>query len=84
MSSTFSQGHLVRLQDEPPVWRFGDLRTRLEADVISGATNQMMAPALHVSGAYPTWTLSFDDGVGGPSEPDFDDLVMTVTAHPVP
>lgn len=58
--------------------------TRLEADVISGATNQMMAPALHVSGAYPTWTLSFDDGVGGPSEPDFNDLVMTVTAHPVP
>ncbi|NKZ03656.1 GNAT family N-acetyltransferase [Actinomadura latina] len=28
MSSTFSQGHLVRLQDEPPVWRFGDLRIR--------------------------------------------------------
>jgi PKD repeat protein len=58
--------------------------TRLEADVISGAINQQTAPALHVTGAYPTWTLSFDDGVGGPSEPDFNDLVMTVTAHPAP
>lgn len=28
MGSTFSQGHLVRLEDEPPVWRFGDLRIR--------------------------------------------------------
>jgi hypothetical protein len=43
------------------------------------------APALHVSGSYPTWTLAFDDGsVGGASEPDFDDLVVTVTANPVP
>jgi PKD repeat protein len=57
--------------------------TRLEAEVISGATNQVTAPALHVSGAYPTWTLSFDDGVGGPGEPDHDDLVITVTANPV-
>jgi hypothetical protein len=38
---------------------------------------------LRVSGAYPTWTLSFDDGVGGAGEPDFDDLVMIVTANPV-
>jgi PKD repeat protein len=58
--------------------------TRLEAQVISGAVNQITAPSLHVTGAYPTWTLSFDDGVGGPGEPDFDDLVITVTANPVP
>jgi PKD repeat protein len=57
--------------------------TLLAAEVISGATNQLTAPALHVTGAYPTWTLSFDDGVGGPGEPDFDDLVLTVTADPV-
>jgi PKD repeat protein len=57
--------------------------THLQANVISGATNQQTAPALHVTGAYPTWTLSFDDGVGGPHEPDFNDLVMTVTATPV-
>jgi PKD repeat protein len=59
--------------------------TNLKAQVISGATNQVTAPALHVSGAYPTWTLAFDDGsVGGASEPDFDDLVIPVTANPVP
>ena len=58
--------------------------TQLEAQVISGANNQVTAPGLHVSGAYPTWTLSFDDGsVGGVNEPDFDDLVITVTANPV-
>jgi PKD repeat protein len=58
--------------------------THLQAEVVSGATNQQTSPALHVTGAYPTWTLSFDDGVGGTGEPDFDDLVMTVTATPVP
>lgn len=58
--------------------------TLLEAEVVSGATNQVTAPSLRVSGAYPTWTLSFDDGVGGPGEPDFDDLVLTVTANPAP
>jgi PKD repeat protein len=58
--------------------------TRLEAQVISGASNQLTAPALHVTGAYPTWTLAFDDGVGGVNEPDFNDLVITVTANPAP
>jgi PKD repeat protein len=58
--------------------------THLKAQVISGAINQLTAPALHVTGAYPTWTLAFDDGVGGPNEPDFDDLIITVTANPVP
>jgi hypothetical protein len=37
-------------------------------------------PALHVSGAYPEWTLHYEDGV----DTDFDDLIMTVTALPVP
>ena len=57
--------------------------TLLEAQMISGAVNQLTAPSLHVTGAYPTWTLSFDDGVGGAGEPDFDDLVITLTANPV-
>ncbi len=56
--------------------------TELEAEVISGSTKQEVAPALHVSGSYPTWTLMFDDGEDGtPPEPDFNDLVITVTAH---
>ena len=56
--------------------------THLKAQVISGAINQVTAPALHVTGSYPTWTLAFDDGVGGPGEPDFNDLIITVTATP--
>jgi hypothetical protein len=28
--------------------------------------------------------LAFDDGVGGPGEPDFNDLVISLTAHPAP
>ena len=56
--------------------------TDLEAQVISGSTEQQVAPALHVSGSYPTWTLSFDDGEDAtPPEPDFNDLVITVNAH---
>jgi PKD repeat protein len=57
--------------------------THLKAQVISGALNQVMAPALHVSGSFPQWTLTFDDGVAGPGEPDFNDLVISVTADPV-
>ena len=57
--------------------------THLKAQVISGALNQSLAPALHVSGSFPQWTLTFDDGVAGAGEPDFNDLVITVTADPV-
>ena len=41
-----------------------------------------IAPALRVTGAYPQWTLEFDDGEDptGPGEPDFNDIIMTVTA----
>jgi len=56
--------------------------TELDAQVISGSTKQQIAPALHVSGTYPTWTLKFDDGEDAtPPEPDFNDLVLTVSAH---
>ena len=59
--------------------------THLKAQVISGSTKQEVAPALHVRGGYPTWTLEFDDGEDAtPPEPDFDDLVLTVTATPAP
>jgi len=57
--------------------------THLKAQVISGALNQSLAPALHVSGSFPQWTLTFDDGVAGVNEPDFNDLIITVTADPV-
>lgn len=57
--------------------------TELRAQMISGSDDpERIAPALQVTGAYPEWTLSFDDGEDptGPGEPDFDDIVMTVTA----
>ena len=40
-------------------------------------------PALRVSGDFAQgWTLVFDDGYGGPGEPDFNDLVILVKATP--
>ncbi|MGH7579893.1 MAG: PKD domain-containing protein [Gemmatimonadales bacterium] len=58
--------------------------TMLNAEVISGSLEQETAPALRVLGAYPEWTLQFDDGEDAtPPEPDFNDLVITITATPV-
>ena len=59
--------------------------TELNAEVISGSLQQEVAPALRVLGTYPEWTLEFDDGEDAtPPEPDFNDLVITITATPVP
>lgn len=58
--------------------------TQLNAEVISGSLKQETAPALQVLGAYPVWTLEFDDGEDAtPPEPDFNDLVISITATPV-
>jgi len=57
--------------------------TQLDADVLSGSLKQETAPAVRVTGAFPTWTIEFDDGEDAtPPEPDFNDLVITVTATP--
>jgi hypothetical protein len=39
-----------------------------------------------VSGTFPTWTIEIDDGgnAGNSNEPDFNDIVLTVTATPAP
>ena len=50
--------------------------TEISAEVV--APQLANPPALRVTGSYPEWVLSFDDGV----DQDFDDLVMTVTALP--
>jgi PKD repeat protein len=58
--------------------------TELNAEVISGSLKLETAPALRVVGSYPSWTLEFDDGEDAtPPEPDFNDLVLTITAAPV-
>ena len=61
--------------------------TQLGVQVISGSDDPgRIAPAIRVTGAYPEWLLEFDDGEDptGPGEPDFNDLVLTVTATATP
>ena len=50
--------------------------TEINAEVV--APQLQNAPRLLVSGNYPEWVLTFEDGV----DQDFDDLVMTLTALP--
>jgi hypothetical protein len=42
------------------------------------------APAAQVTGAFPSWTINFEDGAnpGGAGEPDFTDVVIGVEAVP--
>jgi PKD repeat protein len=44
------------------------------------------SPAIQLTGAFPTWTISIDDGGNptAPGEPDFNDIVLTVSAQTVP
>ena len=55
---------------------------------MSGGGTLALPPALRLQdgSAYPSWTLEFDDGAIGPdvdpNEPDFNDLVITIVAHP--
>jgi hypothetical protein len=37
-------------------------------------------PSLRATGAYPVWTLTFEDG----GDSDFNDIILRVTATPVP
>jgi hypothetical protein len=43
-----------------------------------------VAPSVHNEGGYPQWTLHLEDGGNptDPNEPDFNDLVLTITAYP--
>ena len=55
--------------------------------MISGSDDPgRIAPAIRVTGTYPEWLLEFDDGEDptGEGEPDFNDLVLTVTATAAP
>ena len=42
--------------------------------------------ATRVSGIFPSWTIEIDDGgnAGNPNEPDYNDIVLKVTATPAP
>lgn len=57
--------------------------TVLEVAVLSGVSDLVSAPSVRVSGSFDSgWTLAFDDGAGGPGEPDFNDLVILIKATP--
>jgi len=60
--------------------------TVLQVEVRSGTvSNSSLAftPTIRVTGDFVNgWTLTFDDGFGGPGEPDFNDLVILIKAGP--
>jgi PKD repeat protein len=60
--------------------------TTLQVAVVSGSlqdTTLVFPPTIRVSGDFANgWTLTFDDGYGGPGEPDFNDLVILIKAAP--
>ena len=67
--------------------------TTIVPEVVSGSQDLAFTPTLRLQAGstYPTWVLEFDDGEGcgdagdptcGGLEPDFDDLIVTITATP--
>jgi PKD repeat protein len=60
--------------------------TQLQVNVLSGlsgSTALVFPPTIRVTGDFASgWTLTFDDGFGGPGEPDFNDLVILIKATP--
>ena len=67
--------------------------TTIVPEVVSGSSHLAFTPTLRLKAgtAYPTWVLEFDDGESGGcpgdptcggAEPDFNDLVITITATP--
>lgn len=66
--------------------------TTIVPEVTSGSQDLAFPPTLRLQAgsAYPTWILEFDDGEGcgaadpscGGTEPDFDDLIITIEATP--
>ncbi len=59
-----------------------DAGTQLEAEVLSGSVKLETEPSLRVTRSFQDgWTLEFDDGEDATfPEPDFNDLVITITA----
>jgi len=65
--------------------------TNLQAQFTQGTKPRPADPdpgpaSTRVSGAFPDWTIEFDDGgnTGAPGEPDFNDIVLAVHATVVP
>lgn len=67
-----------------------DAGTQIQAEFTQGVGKptdpERGTPAIQLTGTYPDWTINIDDGGNptGPGEPDFNDIVVTVHATPVP
>jgi PKD repeat protein len=60
--------------------------TVLQVEVLSGTLGSSILvspPTIRITGDFANgWTLTFDDGYGGPGEPDFNDLVVLIKPAP--
>jgi PKD repeat protein len=67
-----------------------DAGTEIQAQFTQGVGDpedpERGTPAIQLTGAFPTWTIMIDDGGNptAPGEPDFNDIVLTVSAQTVP
>jgi PKD repeat protein len=62
------------------------VRLRFNQGTADAGEPALAAPAAQVTGSFPNWTISFEDGdnPGGAGEPDFTDVVLGVEAEPAP
>lgn len=61
-------------------WDFGPFNAGTELGFRIDSFEQQNPPAFTKTGAYPQWTLTFEDG----GDADFNDIVLQVVATPVP
>ena len=68
-------------EDAGKEWEFeGPFAAGTQLNFRIESFQQPNPPRFLASGAYPTWTLTFEDGF----DTDFNDIVLQVTATPVP
>jgi PKD repeat protein len=62
------------------------VRLRFNQGTADAGEPALAAPAAQVTGTFPNWTISFEDGdnAGGAGEPDFTDVVLGVEAEAAP
>jgi PKD repeat protein len=67
-----------------------DATTQIEAQFTQGVGDPedpaRGSPGIQLTGSFPSWTIKIDDGGNptAPGEPDFNDIVLTVSAQTVP
>ncbi|HEU4648450.1 MAG TPA: hypothetical protein VFS33_05280 [Gemmatimonadales bacterium] len=59
-------------------WSFGPFTDPSTVSLMVTSATLEFPPKLLVSGAYPSWTVTFEDG----GDSDMDDIILQVTAKP--